>query len=232
MGDFIHCSHAHASQTREFTSCSNMSTPTKIYVNGRSTAMSEVIRNKIPSVHAFGTAIAIDSYKIGSVHAPMATLYRLRAADSPIRGYVVGVEGRNVSDARSLKIEGVKDIIDVASGKGGVGKSTTTVNLAVSLANKCQLSVGLLDADLSRVVSGMFLWGQLGLLDRSGTICHRGYLWKNADLLGCWDHMLLLPSKGYFRYSVTGGICGKMLIFHLILEFDFVSSTFEIILSV
>ena len=98
----------------------------------------------------------------------------------------------------------------------------------------------------------MFLWGQLGLLDRSGTIlqqrerknkkgqepwffwkiCHRGYLWKNADLLGCWDHMLLLPSKGYFRYSVTGGICGKMLIFHLILEFDFVSSTFEIILSV
>ncbi|KAL4590994.1 hypothetical protein LXL04_003942 [Taraxacum kok-saghyz] len=42
------------------------------------------IGNKIPSVHAFGTAIAIDSYKIGSVHAPMATLYRLRAADSPI----------------------------------------------------------------------------------------------------------------------------------------------------
>lgn len=51
-------------------------------------------------------------------------------------------------NAQSLKIKGVKDIIAVASGKGGVGKSTTAVNLAVSLANKCQLNVGLLDADV------------------------------------------------------------------------------------
>lgn len=50
--------------------------------------------------------------------------------------------------AKGLQIPGVKDIVAVASGKGGVGKSTTAVNLAVALANRCQLAVGLLDADV------------------------------------------------------------------------------------
>lgn len=46
-------------------------------------------------------------------------------------------------------IEGVKQVLLVASGKGGVGKSTTSVNLATALKivepNK---AVGLLDADI------------------------------------------------------------------------------------
>ena len=50
-------------------------------------------------------------------------------------------------EIKGKSIPGIKNIVAIASGKGGVGKSTVTANVAVTLANM-GFSVGLLDADI------------------------------------------------------------------------------------
>ncbi|GAA0872480.1 Mrp/NBP35 family ATP-binding protein [Gangjinia marincola] len=53
----------------------------------------------------------------------------------------------NLNLIKGKPIPGIKNIVAVASGKGGVGKSTVTANLAISMA-KMGFKVGVLDADI------------------------------------------------------------------------------------
>lgn len=71
------------------------------------------------------------------------------------------------SFGRQLGLAEVDAVIAVASGKGGVGKSTTAVNLAVAMATALSMRVGLLDADIHgpSIPTMMNLSGKPGVSD-------------------------------------------------------------------
>ena len=68
-------------------------------------------------------------------------------APAPQSGAPIGAAGHGGGGPERQAIPGVKHVIAVSSGKGGVGKSTVAVNLACALAAS-GLRVGLLDADI------------------------------------------------------------------------------------
>ena len=68
-------------------------------------------------------------------------------ADVKVNIKVEAPKKENANLIKGKPVPGIKNIVAVASGKGGVGKSTVTANIAVTLA-KMGFKVGVLDADI------------------------------------------------------------------------------------
>ena len=108
--------------------------------------------------------------KIEGVEEIQAEVRILPAQSGPQLPQAGGPQvGSQAAPAWADRIKEIRHVIAVASGKGGVGKSTVAANLAIALARQGR-AVGLLDGDIYGPSQQMMMGGGQPLADQSGKI--------------------------------------------------------------
>jgi ATP-binding protein involved in chromosome partitioning len=143
----------------------------------------------------------------GVLSATVVLTAHKESSPQPTRGAQAAAAQAGGTQGKARLLENCRAIVAVASGKGGVGKSTTAVNLAVALARQ-GLAVGLLDADIygpsiprmlgisgrphaaGQMLSPMQAWGlkvmSIGFLVEEET----PMIWRGPMVMGALEQMM------------------------------------------
>ena len=172
---------------------------------------------------SFGLVRDVEVSSTGvTVHLTLSTAQDdvVRQVEDAVRAAVAGmpgVEGRvNIARTQAPQparargpqpIPGVRAVLAVASGKGGVGKSTVATNLALALAS-LRPAIGLMDAD----VYGPSIPLMLGIEER-------GRPGEGRRLVPAKKHGLRVISMGMFLGAATPVIWRGPMVTKLITEF-------------